>query len=109
MAKAKSDSGLSKMKMVESALDTHGDDASPADIQPWIKETYGTEIDRQMISSYASQIRKKRRGGASGSIKISGSSAGNGSVSVKDIHAIKDLISKHGSAELVSLVKVLSK
>lgn len=105
MAKSKAETSINKTQAVTEALDTLGENASPADIQPWIQEKYGVEIDRQMISSYASQIRKKRRGGTSGRVSV----AGGGSVSVKDIHAIKDLIGKHGKEELISLVKVLSK
>lgn len=109
MAKAKSEATEAappKTRMVEAALEALGDAAAPSDIQPWIKSQYGTDIDKQMISSYASQIRKKRRGGKSGAVRVGG---GGGSVSVRDIGVIKDLIDQYGAAELAGLIKVLAK
>lgn len=112
MAKSKAEAADAalpkKTHMVEAALDALGEDASPSDVQPWIKSQYGTEIDKQMISSYASQIRKKRRGGGggrSGSVRVSL----GGSVAVRDLGVIKGLIDQYGVGELTSLIKVLSK
>jgi hypothetical protein len=113
MAKSKSEAAEAtapkKTQMVEAAIAALGDDASPSDIQPWIQSQYGTEIDKQMISSYASQIRKKRRGGGGKSGAVRVGSNGGGTVNLKDITLIKDLIDQYGVAELTSLIKVLAK
>jgi hypothetical protein len=113
MAKAKSEAAEAvapkKTQMVESALAALGDDATPSDMQPWIQSQYNTEIDKQMISSYASQIRKKRRGGKSGAVRVSGAANDAGSVSVRDITVIKGLIDHYGANELAGLIKVLAK
>lgn len=113
MAKAKAEAANgelpSKMKMVEAAMDTLGLDTAPGALQPWIQEKYHTEIDKQMISSYASQIRKKRRGGASGSVRLPAAHAAAGTIGVRDVALLSDLIERVGPAELQSLIKVLSK
>jgi hypothetical protein len=110
MAKAKAEEGLpSKTKMVEAAMDTLGMDSSPATIQPWVLEKYKVEIDKQMISSYASTYRKKRGAGKSGSIRVSAATSGKGVVGVKDVQLLSELIDRVGSNEVQTLVKVLAK
>lgn len=110
MAKAKAEEGSlpSKTKMVEAAMDTLGMDSSPATIQPWILEKYKVEIDKQMISSYASTYRKKRGAGKSGSIRVAAAS-GKGVVAVKDVQLLSDLIARVGPNEVQSLVRTLAK
>lgn len=109
MAKAKSEVAptTNKMQMVETALDTLGDESSPSQIQPWILEQYGTEIDRQMISSYASQIRKKRRGDAPAG--KAGADADYSGLGSRDLAALQELIRKVGASELQNYIKVLSR
>ncbi len=111
MAKAKAEEGSlpSKTKMVEAAMDTLGMDSSPATIQPWILEKYKVEIDKQMISSYASTYRKKRGAGKSGSIRVAAAAAGKGVVAVKDVQLLSDLIARVGPNEVQSLVRTLAK
>lgn len=94
---------VNKMQMVDSALEACGMEAPPSQLGPWIKETYGVEIDRQMISSYASQIRKKKRGGESGALGLAGD------IGVKDIDAVKRMIERLGASNLIHLIKVLSR
>jgi hypothetical protein len=109
MAKAKAeaaDTGMKKTEMVEAALSALGDTAAPGDIQPWIQTKFNVEIDRQMISSYASTIRKKKRTAAGESGKVA---VGGGSLGVKDVTLLKDLIDRLGAAELTGLIKVLAK
>jgi hypothetical protein len=109
MAKSKSEPAQapSKMQMVETALDSLGMDSSPSDLQPWIQSTYDVEIDRQMISSYASQIRRKRResdsnyGGTVDSLSTG--------LASRDIATLQELIRKVGVSELLSIIKVLSR
>ncbi|MCZ2343590.1 MAG: hypothetical protein LC104_17620 [Bacteroidales bacterium] len=95
MAKAKAEpvQTPNKMQMVEAALDALGEESAPSDIQPWIQSTYSAEIDRQMISSYASQIRKKRRD-SSGGKGLDGISSGLAS---RDLATIQELIRKVGA------------
>ncbi len=102
---------LPKTQMVSSAMDALGEDASPSAIQPWIESQYGLQIDKQMISSYASQIRKKRRGitvanDTSAVVRVAGSPD---TVSMRDIGVIKGLIDQYGAQNLVSIIKVLSR
>jgi len=108
MAKAKPEVGEEKMnkrKMVQYSMDELGSDTSPKILQAHIQSKYGTTITAQMLSSYKSNIIKK--GGGSGRGRPSG--GGEGSVSLKDIHAIRELIDRHGASQLATLVKVLSK
>lgn len=109
MAKSKSEPAQTpnKMQMVESALDTLGEESAPSDIQPWIQSTYSVEIDRQMISSYASQIRKKRRESSGG--KELGEEAMNSGLASRDLATIQALIRKVGASELLNVIKVLSR
>ncbi len=100
----------SKMKMVEEAMAELGLDSTPGSIQPWVQEKYHTEIDKQMISSYASNIRKKLRGGGkSGAVRSGSVAIGNGSVGVKDVALLRDLIDRVGPSEVQTLIKVLTK
>lgn len=109
MAKGKPEEAApSMMKMVEAALDSLGLESGPSEIGPWVEKTYGKEIGKQMISSYASQIRKKKRGGKSGTLKLP-AAGGNAMVGVKDLAVLRDLIDRVGSSEVQTLVKVLSK
>ena len=109
MAKSKADTAqptVSKMHMVETAIDTLGIESSPSDIQPWVASQYGTEIDKQMISSYASTIRKKRRGDVGGNGLSLSADGGLGS---RDLAMLQELIRKVGASELQNYIKVLSR
>jgi hypothetical protein len=103
MARTKAEPGkVSKTKMVLAALDHFGDDGEPADMQPWIKDTYGEEISRQMISSYKSNLLKKKRGG----VPVGGDGSGLG---VRDVAVLQDMIGRVGAGELSALIRVLAK
>ena len=112
MAKSKVDSKSevveklpSKMKMVQAALESIGHDASPAQIQPWIRERYQTEIDKQMISSYASQTRRKLFGVMKPS--LSGEEGQGGGLGARELAVLQSLLRKVGPTELQNYIKLL--
>lgn len=108
MAKAKADSsGIKKTKMVEAAMDALGGDLSPKAIQDYVKQQHGVELSYAMASSYKSNINKKRGGGGSG--RGRGGAAPSGSVPLKDLEVVKDLLARHGAAQLNGLIKLLGK
>lgn len=112
MAKAKEDAAdgetPKKTHMVHAAMEAMGYDATPSDIQPWVKKNYGIEIDKQTISSYASNIRKKMGGGRSGAVRV-GKGGRAGGISVRDIGTIKGLINDYGEKELTGIIRLLAK
>lgn len=101
MARPKAGS-MSKMKMVTQALQDRRD-ASPKDLQAYVKEKFGTDISTTMISSYKSNILRKQGGGGRGG------SGGGGQIGFRDLTAVRDLIDRVGAAELQSLIKMLSR
>ena len=78
-----------KAQMVRDALAALGHDAKPAAIQEHIKSAGGPEIPTVMISSYKSSMKAK---------------AGGGGGIFGDIATVRDLIAKHGKADLVRLI-----
>jgi len=107
MAKGKTEGGegkVSKRKMVQYSIDELGAEATPKELQSHIEGKYGTTISAQMLSSYKSNILKKSGGSSKGS-----SAGAGGSVSMKDITTLRELIDRHGVSQLTTLVKVLSK
>ena len=105
MAKSKADpaGGVSKVKMVTGAIDELGD-VNPKELQAYISQKYGVEIGTTMISSYKSNILRKRGGSGGGR-----GGSGGGNVGVRDIALIRELIDRVGANQLQTLVKVLSK
>lgn len=105
MARAKSSAGEpSKREMVKSALDELGN-VGPTEIQDFIQQKYGTEISKAIISSYKSQL--KTKGASSGAGRGAGKLSG--SVDLRDLTAVQNLIHRIGAAQLQSIVKMLSK
>lgn len=105
MAKGKAASATgepSQREMVKSALEALGN-VGPTELQEYIQKTFGKEIKKQIISSYKSQLKAKGNGGGGrGAGKLSGS------VDIRDLSAVQDLIRRLGATQLQSLVKMLS-
>lgn len=93
---------MSKMKMVTQALQDRRD-ASPKDLQAYVKEKYGVDISTTMISSYKSNILRKQGGGGRGG------SGGDGHVGVRDLTVVQGLIDRYGVGGLNNLIKILSR
>ena len=105
MAKAKGEpaEGVNKMDMVRAALQ-EAPSAGPKELQALTLQKYDTEISAPMISSYKSTI--LRKGGVGGKAAAGG---GDGSVSLRDLAALQDLIARNGAAQVQAVVKMLGK
>jgi hypothetical protein len=105
MAKSKpepeSDKKLSKRKMVESALNAVGD-VGPKDLHQYILDNFKTDVALGIISSYKSQLK-------SGGSKGTGRRSSGGSLDVRDIATVKELLGRLGAGGLQELIKALSK
>ena len=103
MAAAKT-AGISKVAAVKKALRELGKDAMPAKIQEYLKATFSLEMPTGHISSYKSYILKmKKRKKAAGVVPASA----NGSVSLGDLAAVKELVGRVGEDKLKSLIGLL--
>jgi hypothetical protein len=98
MAKAKGE--VSKADMIRDAM-RQMPDAAPKDMQRYIAEKYKTTISTTMISSYKSNFNRKSGGGGRG--------AAGGSIGVKDLTVLRELIDRVGVPQLQSVIKVLAK
>ena len=102
MARGKSEGKPSKRKMVEMALTELGDVGTKV-LHAHILKQHDTDIALQMISSYKSGL--KKNGGIGGSKSI----LADGSIGIKDLSVLHELITRVGAAQLQSLIKVLNK
>ncbi|HVK19520.1 MAG TPA: hypothetical protein VM533_21475 [Fimbriiglobus sp.] len=98
MAKSKSD--VSKADMIRDAM-RQMPNGAPKDMQLYIAEKFKTTISTTMISSYKSNFNRKSGG--------SGRAAAEGSIGVKDLTILRDLIDRVGAPQLQSVIKLLSK
>lgn len=96
----------SKREMVKAALEKLGD-VGPTEMQEYIQNTYGREIQKAIISSYKSQLKSPKGGGSGGAGR--GAAKGAGNVEMRDLVAVQELIRRYGAAQLTGLVKMLSK
>ena len=120
--------GLSKMEGVRRAVAELGKDAKPLRIQGFVKERFGIVMNTNTISTYKADIaRKKAKAKAAPNAaaatngqaekhaprpvtsaavhRTNGKDAGIG---LKDILAVKDLVTRVGSNNLRTLIDVLS-
>jgi hypothetical protein len=95
MAKTKGD--VSKADMIRDAM-RQIPDAPPKDMQRYIADKYKVTISTTMISSYKSNFNRKQ-----------GNRLVEGSIGVKDLTVIRDLIDRVGAPQLQSVIKVLAK
>src|SRR5262245_20425201 len=99
-----------KAQMVRDALEKLGKDAKPAAIQEHIKAAGGPEIPTVMISSYKSNMKTKGGGkrGRRGRVGRPAGSGGRSGSLIGDIASVRDLISRHGKADLVKLIDAVA-
>ena len=113
MAKSKpepaSNGGPNKTQMVVQALQELGAEAPPKEIQSHVLDKHGVELSTTMISSYKSNILKKQGGGGGGGRRGGGAAGAGGSVGLRDLATLRDLIDRVGAAELQQLIKVLAR
>jgi hypothetical protein len=104
MAKAKQEEvKFNKMKAVAEALDALGGDPGPKELMEQIKETHGVDLKYPLVASYKSQIIKKRGGGRA----ATRSSSLTGTMDIKDIQVIRDLLNRLGEPKLQSFIRAL--
>ncbi len=102
MGRSKNGGPISKRKMVEMAVTDLGD-AGPKEMHAHILKQHGADLTLQMISSYKSNLKKAgNMGGAKGV-------SADGSIGIKDLSLLHELINRVGAAQLQSLIKMLNK
>lgn len=103
MAKAKPEpaEGVSKMKLVQDAMTELGGDPGPKEMIEHIKAKHGVELKYALVASYKSQILNKKGRTASRA------AAASGSVNMKDLQTVKDLLNRLGESQLQSVIKAL--
>ena len=102
MGRSKSGGPISKRKMVEMAVTELGN-AGPKEMHAHILKQHGADLTLQMISSYKSNLKK-----ASG-VGGSRSAIADGSIGIKDLLILQDLVARVGAAQIQSVVKALNK
>ncbi|MBN9522051.1 hypothetical protein J0H58_26635 [bacterium] len=118
MAKAKADDEATggaehtQADMVRAALSELGPRAKPQAIHDFIKEKFGREVTKGIISNYKSTMKKKglipgRRGPGRPPREAGGGGAGGGTVRIDDLEAVRGLVARIGADQVVRLVKVL--
>jgi hypothetical protein len=113
-----SDPKTNKMEAVRRAIDSLGYEASPLEVQQFVKDNFGQEMTANMVSSYKSSIRKEA--GLKGKRKKRGrprkdepataataSTSSHDAVPWKDIRTIKDIAGRIGKKGLRELVELL--
>src|SRR6516162_281932 len=109
------DPRTNKMEAVRQALNSLGYEASPADIQQFVKDKFGQNMSPNMISSYKSSLRSKagvkgrrRKRGRPAKTETSAAPATfQDGVPWKDIRAIKEIVGRIGVKGLRELVELL--
>ncbi len=107
MAKGKADNtekGTSRMGMVRAVLQELGMDAKPQELQARIKEKFGVELPKQVISNYKFQIKSKSGAGTGGRTQHEASAGG---LRVEDFEAVRGLVSRLGADQVKRLVDVV--
>jgi hypothetical protein len=120
-ASKKARGGLTKMEAVRRALAELGRDAKPLKIQAWVKDTYGTVMSADHVSTYKGTILRKARGRRKSAARKSAalpqpsaarevrSAARGDSFSLEDIEALKSLVGRVGADGLKRLIDVLGR
>jgi hypothetical protein len=105
-----------KMEAVRQAMSKLGYDASPLEIQKFIKDSFDVDMSANMISSYKSTLRNKagmagrrRRRGRPRKIDsaVPVSAAFPDAVPLKDLRTIRDIAGRIGKKGLRELVEWL--
>src|SRR5262245_61926332 len=99
MARTKSTGGPSKADMVRDALKELGN-ATPKEMQAYILNKYKIEINPQMLSSYKSNLSKKKGGGKRGPKPKALIGGGAGSIGVEEVMTLRKLIDRVGADQV---------
>jgi hypothetical protein len=112
-----SDPSKNKMEAVRRAMDALSYDASPSEIQKYIKDNFDVDMNPNMISSYKSTLRSKaglvgRRKKRGRPRKLAAANATapvsfHDAVPWKDLRTIKDIAVRLGKKGLRDLVELL--
>lgn len=92
--------GISQMQMVRTALDDLGKDAKPQALQEHIKDKFGKELPKSIISNYKSNLKKKNGGGKRGR-KV------GASLQVEHFEQVRTLVNLLGAEQVKRLVDVV--
>jgi hypothetical protein len=106
------------MEAVRRAMDGLGFDASPSEIQKYIKDNFDVDMSANMISSYKSTLRskaglggrrRKKRGRPKKTDSVPAASAAPVAYhdAVKDLRTIKEIAGRIGRKGLRELVELL--
>lgn len=119
-AEQSADPSKNKMEAVRRAMDGLGYDASPSDIQKYIKANFDVDMGANMISSYKSTLRskaglagrrRKKRGRPKKTDGATTSTAApvsfHDAVPWKDLRTIKEIAVRIGRKGLRELVELL--
>ncbi|MFO0796756.1 MAG: hypothetical protein U0804_04710 [Gemmataceae bacterium] len=114
MARPKADGeaagGPTQADMVRAALAELGPKAKPKAIYDFIKEKFGREVTKGIISNYKSTMKKKGLlpGGRRGPGRPPKAAAASGeTVRIDDLEAVRALVTRIGADQVARLVKVL--
>jgi hypothetical protein len=107
--------GITKVEAVRRALAELGADATPTQIQGWIRDQLGIDMNTDHISTTKSDLRRKAAGKGKPAVQqaskaaADGAGNGKGGISLNDIAAVKDLVGRVGADQLRALIDVLGK
>ena len=115
---------VNKMDLVRQAIKDLGGEATPKDLQDFLRDRFDVEMDKRVLSSYKTLILKKAAGQSSviqqpviqkPAVEPTSSAPTavrkeepiNGGISVEDIRDVKELADRLGPNKLRALVDVL--
>jgi hypothetical protein len=108
--------GVNRMECVRRALHYLGPDASPKQLRAYIRREFHLRMDQKMLSSYKGSILRKAAGqsglisrqGNGAATPVRGAGPADGSISLDDLRAIKELAGRLGAEQLRGLAGVLA-
>lgn len=104
MAKAKTEtSKVNKTQLVTEAIEAIGGDPGPKELIQHIKDKHGVELKYALVASYKSQIMNKKGVGRSSAR----ASTVSGSINLKDLQTVKELLSRLGESQLLNVIKAI--
>jgi hypothetical protein len=111
--------GITRKEAVRQALAALAKDATRADLQKFMKDHYGFEMTLDHISSCKSEIQKEKGHKKPAVVKQppatkevptkAASAARGGSISLRDIETVKDLVERVGADSLKKLIDVMAR
>lgn len=104
MAKTKADDSINKTKLVVGAIEALGGDPGPKAIIDHIKKTQGIELEYSLVASYKSNYKNKMGGGGGGT----GRRGITGSVDLKDLAIVRDLLDRVGEARIHDMIRMIN-